>query len=94
MSTIRTFNYDLVKFLAHILQTLTSNQYTTHSCFSFINEIILFTSSQDAVMLSCDFGSLSLIFLSIRLLISFLIPFMLKLIWFGLPTITLMYLSL
>ena len=58
MSAIGTCNYSLAKFLVPILQPHTSNQYTVHSSFSFVKEIIGYTPSANTVMVSFDVASL------------------------------------
>ena len=58
VSAIGTYNDSLAKLLAPISQPFTSNQYTVHSSFSFVKEIIGYTPSANNFMVSFDVASI------------------------------------
>ena len=58
MSANGPYNYGLAKFLVPMLQSLTSNQYTVDSSFSFAKEITDISFPHNTGMVSFDASSL------------------------------------
>jgi len=58
LSALKTFNYNLAKFLVPILKPITTNEYTVHNSFDFAKQLSTISLENNVIMASFDIQSL------------------------------------